>query len=302
MSTQVNAIPETKVSGDTTVPLMRRMYWLLRREIWEYRSIYLVPAATAAVVAVGFAIGAAHFPSKIQAATGMQQHEVMERPFVFAALLMMLPSLLVALYYSMDTLYGERRERSILFWKSMPVSDTETVLAKACVPIFVLPLVTFALTVVLHLFTLLIAGVAIAGHGMSVGEFVRNVSLPRMWLILLYHLVAMHGLWYAPFYGWLLMVSAWARRAPFLWAVMPPVIIAVFEKIAFNSMYLARMLQYRFIGGPAQMAHNDKMTMDMLQGIPFAQFLLGPGLWIGLLITAGFLFAAIRLRRDRGPI
>jgi hypothetical protein len=50
------------------------------------------------------------------------------------------------------------------------------------------------------------------------------------------------------------------------------------------------------------MAPTEKMTMDALNGIPFAQFLLGPGLWVGLLITAGFLFAAIRLRRDRGPV
>lgn len=302
MSTQANAIAEAKVSVNAEIPVMRRMYWLLRRELWEYRSIYVVPAITAIFAVVGFAISSAHLPVKLQGLSGMQLHDAIEGPFIFASLLMMLPGFLVALFYSMDALYGERRERIILFWKSLPVSDTETVLAKACVPVLVLPLVTFVLTVVLHIFMLLMGMAAVATHGMSVAEYLSHISLLRMWTVLLYHLVAMHGFWYAPFYGWLLMVSAWAPRAPFLWAVVPPVVVGLFEKIAFNSSHFARMLQYRFIGAPDQMAPASKMSMDSLASMSFGQFLLSPSLWVGLFITAGFLVAAIRLRRYRAPV
>ena len=61
------------------------------------------------------------------------------------------------MFYCLDALYGERRDRSILFWKSLPVSDLTTVLSKASIPIVVLPLLTFAVTVATQLIMLLSA-------------------------------------------------------------------------------------------------------------------------------------------------
>ena len=70
-------------------------------------------------------------------------------------------------------------------------------------------------------------------------------------LLLLYHLVMVHSLWYAPIYAWLLLVSGWARRAPFLWAVLPPLAIGVVEKVAFNTSHFAAMLANRISGDTA---------------------------------------------------
>ncbi|MGH7550177.1 MAG: ABC transporter permease, partial [Gemmatimonadota bacterium] len=89
---------------------------------------------------------------------------------------------------------------------------------------------------------------------------------------------------------------------PLLWAVLPPVAIGVLERIAFNTSHFAGMVQYRLIGSTESGAPVDRMTMDMLAPGPLGQFLIGPGMWVGLAITAGFLFVAARLHRSRGPV
>jgi ABC-2 type transport system permease protein len=115
--------------------------------------------------------------------------------------------------------------------------------------------------------------------------------------------VAIHALWYAPFYGWLLLVSAWARRAPLLWAFLPPLAIGIFEKIAFRTSHLAAMLGHRFSVGPEGTEFTTASnSMDPLMHLTPLHFLISPGLWIGLAITAAFLAASVQLRRTRGPI
>ena len=124
-----------------------------------------------------------------------------------------------------------------------------------------------------------------------------------MWLALFYHLVTVHALYYAPIYGWLLLVSAWARRAPFLWAVLPPLAIGVVEKIAFNTSYFFAMLQNRFPGVHEGAGFaNGSMSTDPLSQLNVGHFLSSPGLWIGLAVFAAFLAVAVRLRRYQGPI
>src|SRR6185312_12205581 len=114
------------------------------------------------------------------------------------------------------------------------------------------------------------------------------------------HLVAFHGLWYAPLYAWLLLVSAWATRVPFLWAVLPPAALIVIERIAFNSRIVINLLHSVFIGGPEPAGGVAGMTMEGMT--PPSDFLIQPGLWIGLAVSALFLFGAVRLRRSRGTI
>ena len=309
MNTRTDAMPDSPMGSQLPAPApispARCLYWSVRRELWENRSIYLAPLAVAAVFLVGFFIALIHLPDGMRAALAlspMQQHEAIERPYVIVALMLMFIDLLVAVFYCLDALHGERRDRSILFWKSLPVSDLTTLLSKASIPILVLPLVTFAVTVAAQFIMLLVSSAVLAGCGMSAATLWTHVPFFKVSLINFFHLVVFHGIWYAPFYGWLLMVSAWAKRAPFLWATLPPVAIGVVEKIAFNTSHFAAMVQYRFMGGPEPAAPAGGMTMDMLAPLSLGQFLASPGLWIGLAVTAVFLFAAVQLRRYRGPI
>jgi ABC-2 type transport system permease protein len=116
-------------------------------------------------------------------------------------------------------------------------------------------------------------------------------------------------LWHAPIYAWLLLVSGWARRATFLWAVLPLLAVGVFERIAFRTTHFANLLHRRLLGF-AWDAFNfktpdgapiDPHFVPLTQLTP-GKFLTTPGLWIGLIFAAIFLAAAVRLRRNREPI
>ena len=310
MNTASNAVPEYPVGSQASAPAAmstaRVFYWSVRRELWEHRSIYVAPLAVAALILAGFFISTVHLADRMRAALAlspMQQTEAIQQPYTFAALLMMASFFIVALFYSLDALYGERRDRSILFWKSMPVSDLMTVLAKASVPILILPLLTFTLTIATQGIMALLSTVVLRANGLSAATLWSHLPLPQMSLMLLDHLVGVHGLWYAPIYCWLLLVSAWARRAPFLWAVLPLFAMGIVERIAFNTAYLSALLQYRLLGGPEGMAFDaGSMSTDPLANLNPVHFLLSPGMWIGFVFAAAFLFAAARLRRSRGPM
>jgi ABC-2 type transport system permease protein len=299
MSTSSNAVPETPLESQVTAPAVitasRGMYWAVRRELWEHRSIYIAPLAAAAVFLLAFLTALTLNPK--------HRHEPLDIPYELAAALIMGTAFIVGIFYSLDALYGERRDRSILFWKSLPVSDLTTVLSKFAIPLIILPLLSFAITVVTQFVMMLLSSAVLLGGGLSVGTLWARMSFFHMSLMLLYHILTVHGLWYAPIYGWLLLVSAWAPRTPFLWAFLPPFVIWGVEKIAFKTSHFLAMLQYRLIGPqPSTAAAPNGNLMDMLSAVTPVQFFSTPGLWIGLAIAAAFLAAAVRLRRYREPI
>jgi len=299
MNTQSNALPDS-IESQRIVPATmsptRPFYWSVRRELWENRSIYIAPLAVAAVALFGFVI--AMFV--LSASNAPQRRPVLEDPYGLATALIMAAAFLVSIFYSLEALHSERRDRSILFWKSLPVSDLTTVLAKASIPLVVLPLLSFAIVVATVVIMLLLSSIVLVGSRMPAAT-PGTPMLMQMGLMLLYHLITVHVLWYAPFYGWLLLVSAWARRAAFVWAFLPPVAIGGIEKIAFHTTYFFDMLRYRFAGGGPEAAGSDNFLDPMTHFTP-GRFLASPGLWIGLLITAALLAAAVRLRRRQGPI
>jgi ABC-2 type transport system permease protein len=309
MNTQSNATPDSHLESPLVAPVViswtRRMYWSLRRELWEYRSIYVAPLAVAALILFGFLISTINLRDKMRTAltlSPMQQHELITQPYNFAALLIMFTTLVVAVFYCLDALHGERRDRSILFWKSLPVSDLTTVLAKASVPLVVLPLVTFAITVVTQFIMLLLGTAVLLGDGPGIAMLWTQLPLFQMSLLLLYHLLAVHSLWYAPIFGWLLLVSGWARRAPFLWAAVPLLAIGIVERIAVNTSHFAAMLEHRLGGSTEAITAPGTMPMDTMTQLTPVHYLGSPGLWLGLALTAAFLAAAVRLRRYQGPI
>jgi ABC-2 type transport system permease protein len=309
MNIQSNAIPESPLESQAVAPALispaRRMYWLLRRELWENRSLYIAPLAVAALVLVAFLAGILVMPHHrmpaVFALDPVKQRAAIELPYDFAAGLIMVTAFFIGLFYCLDALQGERRDRSILFWKSLPVSDLTTVLSKASIPLFLL-LFSFAVTVVTQFLMLLLSSAVARANGLNVATLWTDVSLFQRSLMLLYHLLTVHGLWYAPLYGYLLLVSAWARRVPFLWAILPPFAIYAVEKVAFNTSHFAAWLAYRFMGPEASTVTPGSTLMDVMAALTPTQFFSTPGLWIGFAFAAIFLAAAVRLRRYRGPI
>jgi ABC-2 type transport system permease protein len=306
MNTQSNALPESFDShGIPPAPMSttRPLYWSIRRELWENRSIYIAPLTAAVVFLFGFVINLLSMRRSIGTSLldSAQQHELFAARYELSGALIMGTALIVGIFYSLDALYGERRDRSILFWKSLPVSDLTAVLSKLTIPLVILPLLSFAISLATQFIMLLLSSVILLGTGVNIAALWTEMSFFHVSFVLLYHLLTVHGLWYAPLYGWLLMVSAWAPRAPFIWAFLPPFVVCGVEKIAFNTSHFLALLQERLLGPGGSMAANNQQK-DLMATLMPDRFFSVPGLWIGLAITAIFLAAAVRLRRYQGPI
>ena len=310
MNTQSNAMPDFPRDPHASAPLAmsetRPLYWSIQRELWENRSIYIAPLIAGGVYLLGYTISLLWLPRMMREwaeLDPMQQRMKLAEPYAHAGMLVALVAFIVGIFYSLDALHGERRDRSILFWKSLPVSDLMAVLSKAAVPIVILPLLAFAITVLTQWMMLLISSAVLLGSGQNEAILWSRVGIFHRAPMLLFHFLCIHGLWQSPIYAWLLLVSGWARRIPILWATLPPLTIGIVEKVAFNTTYFGSLIGNRFTGGSegaAIMEHGRAMDTMML--IEPLHFLLNPGLWVGLAVTAAFLAAAVHLRRYRGPI
>jgi ABC-2 type transport system permease protein len=320
MNTQSNTLPERVDAPSLTqarVPATRSLLWSVRRELWENRFIYIAPVAVAGVFLLGFIFHLAHLPAEMRALSAtqnktevlmdnfaMSSRQVVAAPYDFAAGLMMVTCILVTVFYCIDALHSERRDRSILFWKSLPVSDGTTVLAKAIVPFVILPVLASVVGAFLQLVMLVLSSIVLLLSGQSATVLWKELPVFPMALLLLYHILTAHTLWPLPIYSWLILVSGWARRAALLWATLPLVVISVLEQLLFHSWHFALMVGHRFIGNaPANVnTPGDIFPTNPMTHITPGVFLSTPALWIGLVIAAVFLLLSIRLRRSAGSI
>ena len=274
----------------------RPMYWSIRRELWENRSVYVAPLAVAAVFLFGFALSTIMLPHHLRAAAldPAKQERMLVMPFSAAPGLIILTSFIVGAFYCLEALYGERRDRSILFWKSLPVSD------RGSSPADVAPFLAVSLAT--QLVMLFLSTVVLSASGVGAAALWSRLPLFTMTLIMFYG-VAVHVLWHAPLYAWLLLISGWARRTPLLWVVLPPMALGVFERITFHTSLVASLVSYRLIGAMrVAFVATEGHDIRRLAQLDPLRFLITPGLWIGLIAAAGFLAAAARLRRNREPI
>lgn len=312
MTTPPNPAAQTSFEGQAIAAVglskTRPFYWSVRREVWENRSIFIAPLAAAGVAMLGFFIGLFWLPGSMHGHSGMDPEVMLVMPYGHTGWLLLMTAFLVGVFYCLDALYGERRDRSILFWKSLPVSDVTTVLSKVSIPLVVLPLIVVVLAVVTHLIMVLISTGVLILSGTNPVTLWRQLPLFEMELVLIYGVVVL-ALGQAPLFAGLLLISAWARRTAFLWAVLPPLGICFIEKVLFKTTHFAHLLGYLMTGGTtkafsfrtASGAPVDPHFIPLAQITP-GRFLSNPALWIGLAFAAVFLAAAVRLRRNREPI
>ena len=311
----------------TTLPWKRTFYWSVRRELWEHRALWQAPVAVACVILAGFLISTSRLPNALRtiettaavaraadpanvkafttaARAAARASNSVEAAYSFMTLGVLLCAILVVTFYALGALQGERRDRSILFWKSLPVSDLTTVVAKAFVPLVIAPALVFAIAFGAHLVMLAWSTLVLLANGLDPAVLLSHLPFPFLWLALARGLVII-TLWYAPVVGWLLLVSVWARRAPILWAIGPWIAVAVFERVAFNSNRLMGTVLSHLAEGAAQafsVEAKGQVPISELADLDPMRFLGEPGLWFGLALTAACLFLAARLRRYRDPI
>jgi ABC-2 type transport system permease protein len=280
--------------------------WSVRRELWENKSIYIAPLIVAGVIILGALASAGHLPERRRNAMlldEMHRRAAIELPYNIVAVVLLVTAFIVGFFYCLDALYGERRERSILFWKSLPVSDVTTVLSKAIIPLAIIPAVIFVIVPITQFLMLLISTAVLAPSGLGATSW-ANFNLFRESIVLLYGLIVT-ALWHAPIYGWALLISGIARRATFLWAVVPPLAIAIFEKFTFNTTYIWDLLRHRVVGAgdtAFDFQMHRSISIDLMSQLTPGRFLATPGLWIGLILAGAFIIGAVRLRRVNAPI
>src|SRR5437879_9798792 len=186
----------------------RPFYWSVWRELWENRSIYMAPLIVAVVVLFGFLVSTAGLPERRRAVLLLDPAKARAEigaPYDVAAMMLIFTAFIVGVFYCLDALHGERRDRSILFWKSLPVSDLTTVLSKASVPLVILPLVIFGIIVLVQFLMLLWSSAILLPSGLAATTWTR-FNLLQQSVILLYSLIVI-VLWHAPIYGWALLIS-----------------------------------------------------------------------------------------------
>jgi ABC-2 type transport system permease protein len=311
VNTSSNNTPESPVTTRASSPgynssSTQPFYWSVRRELWENRSIYVAPLIVAVVVLFGFLVSTVGMPQRRQAVLLLDpghQRALIGEPYDVAAMMLIFTAFIVGVFYCLDALHSERRDRSVLFWKSLPVSDFTTVLSKATIPLLVLPAIILAIVILVQFLMLLWSSAVLLSSGLAATTWTR-FNLFQQSVILLYSLIVI-ALWHAPIYGWALLISGWARRATFLWAVLPLLAIGVLEKFAFDTSHFLSMLKNRvFDAGDTAFAFQPHrgVAIDSLVQLTPGRYLATPGLWIGLAFAAAFVAIAVRQRRYQGPI
>jgi len=342
---------------------MNRFTWLMRREFWEHRAIWMAPgvvlvllllSAIAGNVMIGdvkvdadIAIGGEPATesglsqedvdelTSIQGPEDLHKLERLEKlkdaerkdirvvsageamtmvppekrrgilllAYSGIAVLMFFVMGIIAFFYSLDALYSDRRDRSVLFWKSLPLSDTETVVSKFAVASVAIPLLAAAAAIVGQLVMAAGGSLKLAFTGGPAG-IMWGVDVLAGGALGAAALALVCALWYAPVVSYLLLASSWAPKSPFLWAVLPPVAVAMIEKIAFGSENVTQFLAFRAVAplkgmfdGEEKIKVAELGPTDLVGNI--LNLLFSPGMLLGLVVAAALLVAAVWVRRYR---
>jgi ABC-2 type transport system permease protein len=333
------------------VPAARRFGWLLRREFWEHKGGFLWAPLVAGAVslllsAMGIVIAMVaardSIPEDVDISldtgtriqlngmdlgmlTSQLGHQDLARlgdgidvtlmlasgwPFVVLAFVMF--------FYCLGALYDERKDRSVLFWKSLPLSDSSTVLSKVASAVLVAPLIATIASILTMFGFLLLISLIVLFYGGNPVQLLWGPASPALISLQYIAAIPVYALWAMPTIGWLMLCSSWARSKPFLWAIMIPLFAGIFVAwLQFLGVFedaawpFFRNIVLRALTSIFPMTFMD---LEYLQNVDFdvpgaARNLMNPvgvyrnlaslQLWGGVAAGAAMIFAAIRLRRWR---
>ncbi len=296
---------------------MNNILMLMRREVWEHRSLWITPLVLAGVILIiaafgglnygndpgDFSLGATDRHGEFSAHMNAPEDVrlgVIAGVYAVLTVTQLVVLGIVVFFYLLDTLLAERRDRSILFWKSLPVSDGEVVTSKALTALVAAPLFVLAVSAVM---LLLLAGIV----ALRLGDLPFAPWSGEVWLklqVVMLGFVPMVVLWYLPLAGYLLVVSVWARKNAFLWAILPWVAILLIEALITRTAKFAEFLGDRFGGFVEIMAMRGShdFAADNLVGGAYmyiGRVFAHPEIWIGAAAGLALIYAAVRIRRYR---
>jgi len=289
---------------------MNTSTWLIRREFWENRAIWVIPAVFGALLILAALFGQVSIPKLTSPA---EMHEAAGAFQVIVGAMFYVVMSVYATWYLLDCLYADRRDRSILFWKSLPLSDARTVLIKLLVAMILIPLVYFVAadaTALIAAFILSIRAKASLGSALWQADVWWDIQV--LWL----YCVVVTAIWYLPIAGWLMLVSAWAKRAVMLWSVLPPLVAYIFERVFFGTHVIGHTLARRLMGLPmvafngakhvwtqgSGVVDNDGLPVRVWNLINPSGFFTSAETWIGAAVGIVLIVGAIQLRMRRSEI
>lgn len=306
---------------------------LIKRELWEHRGAFLITPITIAISILILSIMAMiimntamlemdgeRFILKEQIQHfSLQSDESLQHTWgqIFFGISSVFNSVLfiILIFYLLGSLSDDRKDRSVLFWKSMPVSDTETVLSKLLSALVLAPILVVIAASLTHLGMMLLSMVFIAMGDGSLWQLTLKPAplFTTFFKTLLTYLV--HGVWMLPFYGWLLLASAFARRKPFLMAIAPLFIIMILENffsmltdLNIQDNFITPFILGRFKDGVLPVGleirdNNDAFSIENYAHqdwlMPLLERFASLDLWLGVALGSVFIIAAIWLRRYR---
>lgn len=311
-ATTVAAMPPTSLANRQSLP--RVLGTLIRREFWEHRSLWIAPLIVAVLMVLTvfpLHIGDMNFegaPNFADRANRIGAFTLMIWAHTVPQYLVMT---IVSTFYLMDCLYTERKDRSILFWKSLPVSDATTVLSKFLVGVVVLPLGVYVLAAISGVLFQALWSIRVASQALpDIAVGWNTVAWLKVQGLMLYGVIVCI-LWFAPIVAALVLASAWVRKNVFLWTTLPPVIAIIVERAAFGTRHIVDLLSYRTFSGvwkvlginptPPESVHHGQVVSlaNLFDNVEMSKAFLNIDLWLGLAVAAALLFAAIRIRRYR---
>lgn len=270
---------------------MNALLWSIRRELWEHRWIYRIPTLIGAmVITVCSGVFVSHSASLVGAEDGVSRLltvQALSGAFDLTSRMMLIAGIITSYVYCSEALHGERRDRAILFWKSWPVGDVTAVAAKATVAMLIVP----ALTLALLLSARLMVSIVLIGKVVALTAPMANPGAASLEVVA-------STLWTAPVYAWVLLVSAWARRAVLLIAFLPPALVSMLGVMTRASPDASHALFYRGVG------RHWPMDLTLVPGskgpmvsTPAGELLRSPALWLGVGVALVLLMLVTALRR-----
>lgn len=311
--------------------------WLLKREFWENRGgFFWAPVITGGIFVVLNLILAVIGSIAARGAMSENGFGMDESPEKANQILgglgdgMLLGGVtltcvvlaFVVFFYALGTLYDDRRDRSVLFWKSLPVSDTHMVLSKLAWALVLAPLLAVGVGIVIGVALWLIFALTATVNGLPVGAAVFTHSHPLRIIGGVLASLPVYVFWALPAVGWLMFCSAWSRSKPFLWAVLLPVLACVIismtdilpgleirhDIIWYTVVYrgLASVIPGAWFptlpGGAITPNDGINSPDDLANAIDLTrswQAFATADLWIGAAIGVALIVGAIYLRRWR---
>jgi ABC-2 type transport system permease protein len=314
---------------------MNTYKWLLKREFWEHKGgFFWTPAVIgalmtlflAASMVIGITVKSQHgmqingeqvtnLSKVISPEQKAQVVQAISQGYIGTSAPLWFVMAFVVFFFCLGCLFDERKDRSVLFWKSLPVSDTETVLSKAAMALVGAPLITFGFAILTSVLALLIICIGAAASGLNLFGAVLGSPAVYTAPFLVLAMLPVYLVWALPTVGWLMMVSAWARTKVFLWAVGVPVLAGVLLSW-FNAMFdfgwhidwfwkniVARGLLsvvpgswFGFVEPAGGMNHDGSVNFGFLVAQSW-KTLASANAWIGVAAGAAMIYVATRLRR-----